>query len=192
MKLDSRRVMAVIAVLLTIQIPQAWAQGAAAGLRVTIKEGDGALNNIRAARAKEPVVVVTDADNRPIKGAAVVFILPEMGASGLFPTGSSTTVSTDENGIAIGRGLRPNNVVGPFEIRAVASYNQMTGRAILKQTNVAPAKSGGGGKTALILALVGGGGAAVALGVVKSGGKSTQNNPSTSITVGGSTFGPPR
>jgi hypothetical protein len=170
-------------------------QGAAAGIKITVKEGDGALNNIQSQRAKEPLVVVTDVTDHPIAGASVTFLLPDLGPSALFPaTGSSLTVITGPDGAALGRGMRPNNVVGEFQIRVVASYQGQTARAILTQTNAASKPSGsGGGKTALLVALIGGAGAAVAVGVTR-GGKSSAApaaNPTT-ISAGGSSFGPPR
>lgn len=171
----------------------AFAQGAAPGMKLTVKEGDGALNNIKVQRAKEPVVVVTDATDRPIAGASVTFILPELGPGAMFPQGYSTTLTTGADGVAVGRGMKPNNVVGEFEIRVVASYQGQTARAVLKQTNAAPQASGGSGKkAAIIVAVLGGAGAAVALGVTRSN-KSNPSQPSgTSISAGGSTFGPPR
>ncbi|MBL8229293.1 MAG: hypothetical protein JNL98_12475 [Bryobacterales bacterium] len=167
--------------------------GATPGIKLTVKEGDGALNNIKVMRAKEPVVVVTDASDRPMAGVAVTFILPELGPSAMFPQGFSTTITTGADGVAIGRGMKPNNVVGEFEIRVVASFQGQTARAVIKQTNAAPQVSGGGGKkAAIIVAVLGGAGAAVALGVTRSG-KSNPSQPSgTSISAGGSTFGPPR
>lgn len=170
-------------------------QEAASAIKVTVKEGEGALNNIRTGRAKDPVVVVLDAGDQPVQGAQVFFLLPELGASALFPAGNSITVTTGPDGMAVGRGMKPNNVVGEFEIRVVASYQQQTARAVVHQTNVAPPKSGGGGgKTALLVAILGGAGAAVAVGVTRSGSKSSAPPPSnpTSISAGGSSFGPPR
>ena len=71
-------------------------------------------------RAKEPVIEVQDANGQPIKGAAVSFVLPDLGASGVFSNGaSSLALLTDEKGIAVGRGLRPNDVVGQFEAQSV-------------------------------------------------------------------------
>jgi hypothetical protein len=170
--------------------------GAEAGIKITVREGEGALNNIRTLRAKDPVVLVTDAADKPLAGAQVAFLLPDLGASGVFPSGTTATVTTGPDGIATIRGLKPNNVVGQFQIRVTASYQGQVARAAINQTNAAPPKSGGGGKTALIVALLGGAGAAVAIGVTRSGGSSpttpTQPNPTTSISAGGSTFGPPR
>lgn len=166
-----------------------------AGLTVAVREGEGALNNIRTMRAKEPVVVVQDANQRPVAGATVTFLMPELGASGAFASGTSLMVTTGEDGMAVGKGLKPNNVVGEFEIRVVASYQGQTARAVIHQTNAAPKASmaSGGKKTAVLLAVIGGAGAAVAVGVTRGGSKSPgAANPSTSISAGGTTFGPPR
>lgn len=170
-----------------------WAQaGAAPAIKLTVREGDGALNNIRAAKAKEPVVVVTDAADRPLPGAQVTFLLPELGASAMFPaSGTTLIVTTGPDGVAIGRNMRPNNVVGEFQIRVAASYQGQTARATITQTNAAQKSSGNAGKTALIVALIGGAGAAVAVGVTRGGSK-TQTPAGTSISAGGSTFGPPQ
>lgn len=163
-------------------------------IAVVVKEGEGALNNIRTLRAKEPVVLVQDSSERPVKGATVTFLLPELGASGVFPSGTSLIVTTGEDGLAVGKGLKPNNVVGDVEIRVVASYQGQTARTVIHQTNAAPkASSAGGKKTAVLLAVIGGVGAAVAVGVTRGGGSSsTPSNPGASISAGGTTFGPPR
>jgi hypothetical protein len=169
--------------------------GAAGGIRVTVREGEGALNNVRTARAKEPVVVVTDAADRPLAGASVAFLLPELGASAVFPTGSAMTITTGDDGVAVGRGMKPNNAAGSFEIRVVASYQGQVARAVVHQTNVAPKapSSGSGRKTAVLLAVIGGAGAALAVGVTRGGKDSpAAANPGASISAGGTTFGPPR
>lgn len=169
--------------------------GAGAGIKLTVKEGEGALNNIRTLRAKEPVVVVTDPSDNPIAGAQVTFLTPEVGATATFPSGNSTTITTVADGLATGRGLRPNNVVGEYEIRVVASFQGQTARAAIRQTNAAPkVASNGNTKKALLIAALGGAGAAVAIGVSRGGGKnsSTPAQSGTSISAGGSSFGPPR
>jgi hypothetical protein len=194
-----RRPLAALTVLaLTAGMTPLFAQvaGATAGIKITVKEGEGALNNIRTLKAKDPVVLITDAADKPLSGAQVAFLLPDLGASGVFPSGTTATVTTGPDGLATIRGMKPNNVVGQFQIRITASYQGHVARAAINQTNAAPQKSGGGGgKTALIVALVGGAGAAVAVGVTrgnKSPSTPTQPNPTTSISAGGSTFGPPR
>jgi hypothetical protein len=169
------------------------------GLKVTVLEGEGAINNIRDLRAKEPVVQVTDESDAPVKDATVTFLLPDTGASGTFgDSGATLTIQTDELGHATGRGLRPNNVVGQFEIRVVASTGTLSARTTITQTNAAPAVAkAGSSKTllwVLILAGAAGGGAAAALGGKGSsgGGSSPTPGPSpTTITPGVPVFGAP-
>jgi hypothetical protein len=171
---------------------QAPSPATVSGIKITVKEGDGALNNIRTLRAREPVVVVTDTADRPLAGAQVTFLLPEMGASGMFAaSGTTMIVTTGADGVAVGRGLKPNNVVGQFQIRVAASYQGgQTARATITQTNAAPKSSGNGTKTALIVALIGGARAAAAIGLTRGGNNSQPAG--TSISAGGSTFGPPQ
>lgn len=178
---------------LTAQVPPPFA----AGIHVTVKEGDGALNNIKASRAWEPVVIVSDNDGRPMAGVQVMFLVPDVGASATFPaSGNVLVVTTKQDGLAIARGMKPNNVSGPFEIRVSASYQGQTARAVLRQTNASPgasiARSRKGGKTALVLALIGGAGAGVAYAVTRPGASTGATAPGASVTAGGTIFGPPR
>src|SRR5436309_2560014 len=99
------------------------AASGAESLRVVVLEGDGAINNIRIQRAKEPVVRVETAAGSPVAGAAVTFLAPTQGPGVVFIGGGlTTTVITDAEGRAIGRGLKPNKIGGQFEIRVSASY----------------------------------------------------------------------
>ena len=52
------------------------------GIKIVIQEGQGAINNIKERRAKEPVVQVLHEDGEPVVGATVTFLLPDTGASG--------------------------------------------------------------------------------------------------------------
>jgi hypothetical protein len=173
-------------------------QQPASKIQVTVVEGEGAINNVRLRRAKEPVVRV-EGNGRPVSGAAVVFQLPAQGAGGVFPDGrTSLTVLTDDNGQAIARGLRPTKTSGQFEIRVTASYHGQTASATISQTNAGTA-GGTSGKTIGILAGVG----AAALGVAlaaKGGGGGSRSGPSpppagpgaTVITPGSPSMGPPQ
>jgi len=108
-------------------------------IRIAVVEGDGAINRIDQGRAKAPLVRVQDAGGRPVKGAAVAFILPSVGPGGSFGNGQSTlTVTTGEDGLALGRGLKPNRVEGQFEVRVTASYRGSRASARIIQTNAAP------------------------------------------------------
>jgi hypothetical protein len=172
------------------------------GLKITIVEGDGAINNITEGRARDPVVRITDDDNKPLAGVAVTFLLPDLGAGGSFPTGSSVTVTTGDIGLATARGLRPNNVAGQFQIRVTASYRSQVARTSITQTNAAPASAvikKSNSKWIALVAIIGGGAAAGAALALSGGGSSSpgggtpppSSRPPTTIAPGGGTFGPP-
>jgi hypothetical protein len=176
----------------------AWAQETGSQLNIVIVEGDGAINNIRQRTAREPIVQVEDQNHKPIAGAAVVFLLPDQGASGVFANGSHTlTVMTDAQGRAVARGFRPNNVQGKLQMHVTASHQGQTASATISQTNAVSAAAGAAaagvsGKLIAILVIAG---AAVAGGVVAAthGGSSstTTTTPPTTVTAGTGTVGAP-
>jgi hypothetical protein len=101
-------------------------------LKIIVVEGDGAINNIRERTARDPVVRVENDDHQPIAGASVTFVLPDLGAGGFFPGGhTSLSTTTDHEGRAAARGLKPNNVAGRFSIRVNASYEGCTAVAVI-------------------------------------------------------------
>jgi hypothetical protein len=156
-------------------------------IKLVIQEGQGAINNIQQHRAKEPVVQVTDENGAPIPQASVTFQLPETGAGGAFADGNKMlTVQTDEKGIAVGHGLRPNQTAGEFQIRVTASFQGASASAVISEINAAPAAaSGGGSKKFLIIAAIGGA-AAAGLGAALGHGKS-----GSSVSVGTISTPPP-
>ncbi|MGH9672485.1 MAG: hypothetical protein ACRD44_04840 [Bryobacteraceae bacterium] len=187
----------IVALVVTTTLIAQQAQPPAV-IRVEVVEGEGAINNIAERRARDPVVRVVDDDNRPIAGANVTFVTPELGATAIFPSGHIITVTTDGSGIATGVGLRPNNVAGEFQIRVTASYRGQSATAAITQTNAAPAaaRKSRGGVIALLVALAGGGaGAAFALSKRSSSSPSpppgTTTPSGTTIAPGAGTFGPP-
>lgn len=175
----------------------------AESLRVVVLEGDGAINNIRSQRAKEPVVRVETAAGSPIAGAAVTFLAPAQGPGAVFIDNSlTTTVITDADGRAVGRGLKPNKTAGQFEIRVNASHQGSSATARIIQTNAEPLElSRGSSKTIAILAIIGGAVAGGAAFAARGGGnKSAPVAPpatipsavtATVITAGTPSFGPP-
>ena len=180
--------------------PSAWAQEAGGQLNIVIVEGDGAINNIKQRTAREPIVQVEDQNHKPIAGAAVVFLLPDQGASGVFANGSHTlTVMTDAQGRAVARGFRPNNVQGKLQMRVTASHQGQTASATISQTNAAGAAAAGAvsaGISAKLITILAIAGAAVAGGVVAAthgGGSSSSPTPTppTTITPGTGTVGAP-
>jgi hypothetical protein len=195
----------VLTVLLTFCL---WANAqaqVAPMLNLVVIEGEGAINNVRQRTAREPIVQVQDENHKPIAGAIVTFTLPSRGASGVFANGSQTlTVSTDQQGQAVARGLRPNTVKGQMQIRVSASNNGQTASTTITQTNAvaaaaAGAASGGAvsGKLIAVLAVVGAAAAGGALYATRSGGSSGTPNPTpsapvTTVAAGSGQVGPPR
>ncbi|HJT89529.1 MAG TPA: hypothetical protein VJ732_16785 [Bryobacteraceae bacterium] len=166
------------------------------GLQIRIVEGDHAINSIRLHRGHDPVIQVLAGSGEPVGGATVNFLLPARGAGGVFDgSGLSLTTQTDPRGMATGRGLQPNRIAGPFQIRVTASYRGQAGSAVLTETNVEPVKTSHAGKRALIIALIGGAAAGGVLAAMHGGGSS--GSPSTistgtaSIVAGTPTIGPP-
>jgi hypothetical protein len=165
-----------------------------APLNIVIIEGDGAINNIKQRTAREPIVQVEDQNHKPVAGAAVLFELPQNGASATFAQGARTaTFVTDQNGRAVAHGLRINKVQGKFQIKVTASSQGRTATTTISQTNAVvggAAAAGGILSIKLILILTAVGAAAAAGGIyaaTHSGGKSP-----TTITPGTPGVGAPK
>ena len=170
---------------------------AADSIIIKTLEGDGAINNIRIQRAKEPVIRVETDSGAPISGAFVHFSAPNGGPGGVFLGGSSNlTIQTDREGRARATGFRPNRNPGQFQIRVTVSHLGQTASARITQTNAEPsAATGMSSRKIALFAIVGGavaGGAALA---VRGGGKSTPTaaspTPGTVISSGTPSFGAP-
>jgi hypothetical protein len=172
-------------------------------LNLVVVEGEGQINNIRQRTAREPVVQVEDENHKPVAGAIVVFTTPSNGASGVFANGSHTlTVTTDNTGRAVARGLKPNTARGQYQIHVNASSHGQTANANITQTNAVLTAAGtvaaggaGHGKLITVLAVVG---AAAVGGIVyatQQGGSSTPAATiagPTTISAGTGAIGPPR
>lgn len=187
-------------ILQTLPI-RARAQEAGIGqLNLVIVEGEGATNNIRQRTAREPIVQVEDENHKPVAGAAVVFLLPDQGASGTFANGSHMlTVTTDAQGRAVAHGFHPNNVQGQLHMRVSASFQGKTANATISQTNgIAGAAAGAAGagismKLIIILAIAGAAAAGGAIAATRGGGSSStpMTTATTTITPGTGTVGAP-
>jgi hypothetical protein len=169
----------------------------AGSLSIQVVQGNGAINSIRLHRGHDVIVRLVDSDERPIGGVPVTFLLPATGASGTFgDRGLSLTVSTAADGTAAGRGLQPNAIAGPFQIRVVASWKGSPVAATLTETNVDPEPHPGRSKKIAIAVIIAGaaaGGAAAAIGHKSSTSTSgsTASTPPGSISSGTPTIGPP-
>jgi len=198
---ESRPARALLIPALIFCLLAASADAQTNGIKIVVQEGQGAINNIQQHRAKEPVVQVLHEDNEPAVGASVSFQLPDSGPSGSFTDDSRLlTVQTDDKGIAVAHGLKPNTLAGRFQIRVTASYHGQTANAVVAQINAEPAAAkSGNSKMFLILAIVGGAaaaGAAAALGGHKGSSGSTgsvggETTPPTVLVPGAPTINPP-
>ncbi len=168
--------------------------------------GDEAINNISTRTAEEPIVEVRDPNGIPIEGAAVTFFLPQSGPGASFGGGAAILgTETDNTGRAIGTGLIPNDLVGPFNIEVQAIYEQRTITTTISQRNTltGTVEDGGGSSTAIvILGIVGAAAAGVGLALARrsggdgggGGGGSTPPPPTTDpirITPGTPSVGAP-
>ena len=127
----------------------AHAQSPSAKLNLIVVEGEGAINNISHRVAREPIIQVEDENRKPVAGAAVTFILPDGGASGVFLDGSRSLITvTDESGRAVARGLQTNRLAGKFQIRVTASFQGQVGSAVIHQVNAMAAAAGAAGGAA--------------------------------------------
>jgi hypothetical protein len=140
-------------------------------LKVSVLVGEGAVHNLRQPQPAEVVLEVMDEAGRAVPGAIVVFQLPPAGPGGVFPGENLfATVTTDEKGRAVVKGLRPNSSPGKWSINVTASYQGLTASLAITQVNEDPAarptvvsKRGGPGK---IIAVVAAAGAATAGGLL--------------------------
>ncbi len=182
-----------LAFLLAVDgVPVSAQQPGASKLNIVIVEGDEAINNIRQRTAREPIVQVEDENHRPIAGAAVIFLTPQHGPSAVFADGThSLTVTTDQNGRAIARGLRPNKATGKYQIQVKASYQGNNATTTITQQNMAgagPGHAGGlSGKWIALMAVAAGGIAGGVYAATRGGGNST-----VTITPGAPGVGRPQ
>lgn len=181
-----------------MRVPAA-AQAAEGGLRITIIEGDEAIFNVRQRVAREAIIQVEDENRKPVAGALVTLTAPRNGASVLFSNGlNNITLTTDESGRVVVRGMRPNSAQGKFAVRIVAVKGALRGTAQLNMTNMAAAAAAAGGISAKVLTLLiiaGAGAAAGAVAATRNGGGPAGSGaapPPTTITPGTPTVGPPR
>jgi len=192
-------------------VPEAAAQETVSKIDIEVVAGEGASSSAGQRVAVVPAVRVVDQNNRPVRGAVVVFNLPVSGTSGEFSNGAKNlSVLTDQNGIATATGLRANGVPGRLQILVTASYRGANTRGFVNQTvqgsggsatQVAGGGGGGGGhisgKLIAIIAVIGGAAAGGAIAATHGGGGSTSSSATPSgsspigITPGTGTISPP-
>ncbi len=143
----------LILLLLETSLP-AQIPPAAPKLNIVLISGDTAINNIRSRVARETIVEVRDENNKPIAGAAVVFLLPDSGP-GLVSSNGSRMISTvtDAKGRAAARGLKPNGQTGQYNIQVRANFQQSFGQIVVSQSNIVAAGAAISGLTAALIAV---------------------------------------
>jgi hypothetical protein len=161
-------------------------------LFIQIIDGEGALNDIRARTAREPIVEVQDENHKPVAGALVLFTTPGSGPSGVFPGGlTSFKATTGADGRATATGLKPNSVSGQFQIQVTATLGEQSTVAVINQTNTGKPASvqshAAHGIPMKAFAIIG----AVAAGGAVTGILLTRGTHSDTITPGAPTVGAP-
>jgi hypothetical protein len=207
-------VLVLIVLLISEGVPAAGQQQQAGeSLRVTVVQGQQAIKQPEF--GTEPIVHVQDSSGVPVAGAEVTFRLPERGPGAEFEGGGRVrTVVTDNQGLAVGNRLVPNDVAGPFRIEVIVNYRAQTTRITIEQSNETPSVPAsiaqsretpappvrGRGRSGKVLTILGIA-AAAAIGVafaakggdVSSGGSAPPlgQPPSTTIGVGTISIGRP-
>lgn len=192
-------VLSAVLVFYSVGSPCAAAQEAQGGLRITIVDGDEAILNVRQRVSREAIIQVEDENRRPVAGALVTLTAPRDGASAVFSNGlNNITLTTDNSGRVVVRGIRPNAAQGRYAVRVLAVKEGLRATAEIQMTNLAAAAVAGGISAKLLTFLLIAG-AGVAAGTVAAtrggnGGGATGpgTTPTTTVTPGTPTVGPPR
>jgi hypothetical protein len=192
----------------------------AGGARIIVLRGEAVHSRADKGRATQAVVEIRDENNVPVVGAAVTFLLPKTGASGVFANGDTMAVVVTNNAGQASASFVSNQVAGQFELQVSANVNGQALSTSLAQVNTAvggAAASGstesaatkaggtGGGISGTTIGILVGVAAAAAVGVgvaVAGGGSPPGGSPAApapprggtaSISIGGPpSFGPPR
>lgn len=174
-------------------------------LQIVILDGEGALNNIQARTAREPIVQVQDENHKPVAGAAVLFAIHggDNGAGAAFANGATQlSVTTGPDGKAAAHGLEMNRQSGSWQIAVTATEGSLTASAVihemsyspLTESSQAPKESGIGSHAAhgwLTKPVLIAGGFVVAGAVISVLVLANSGGGGTQITAGGSQVGAP-
>lgn len=120
-----------------------------ATLQIRVVEGEGAVHPAGTRNTLPLTIQVTDEAGKPVEHATVSFHLPEDGPSGTFPNGLRTDISTtDAAGRARIRAIQWNRIPGPFQVRIVASFEQVRAGLVSRQYIEGPAASAAAAESA--------------------------------------------
>src|SRR5262245_44631148 len=105
-------------------------------LKIVTLQGEGAVNDSKTKTVTEPVVEIRDSRELPVADAEVIFQLPTMGPSGVFPDRTRILkTKTNSQGQAMAAGYVPNDEMGRFNIKVTASSAGRMASAIIAQSN---------------------------------------------------------
>lgn len=180
------------------QAPASPAQVAPAPkLFIKILDGEGAVNNIKARTAREPVVEVDDENHKPVAGALVAFLSPNSGPGGTFNGQPMFRTVTDTSGRAVGTGFKPNHTSGQFQIEVTATFGAEVAHAMISEINQAGAGESNsqssvgttrvgifGGKALIVIAAAAAAATVGAVVATRGGPPTATISAPTTVTVG--------
>jgi hypothetical protein len=114
------------------------AQNSSGNYRISIVDGEGALNSVGSKTSREPVIQVADANHHPVAGAYVEFDAPGSGPGANFANGSTHyATTTNSDGLAVGSKITNNGIPGAYSVLVHVSFKgQSIGEVQISQTNV--------------------------------------------------------
>lgn len=175
-----------------VQSPTAGPRAPGTPLKISILEGNNAVNSIELLRSVPAVVEIRDANDFPVEGATVTFTLPSTRPGGAFaPDGNPAFVTrSDARGQAITPFISPAGI-GTFQIAVTAELGDQKGQGLIEQTNAVgtymgpPVALKPRYRTKSIWVLAAGAVAGAIVGAVVTGGSSTSAaRPAVIITPG--------
>lgn len=174
-------------------------------LKVSIVQGQDAVNSITHKVGGPIVVEVRDEKGRIVPAARVQFSTPHSGPTGQVEGSHTFLAWTDTEGRARIAGIVPNSLPGSFEVTVEASFAGRTGTATFNESNspvetavtqtYTYAKPNHKLRNTLIIAgVVGAAALAVGLSLALSGGSKAVVIPPTptSVSIGGIAVGGPQ
>ena len=191
-------------ILLAVSLAASLEAQQAEALKISIVEGQGAVNSIRKKAGGPIVVEVRDETGRIVPAARVQFSTPSSGPSGQVE-GSHTFVAwTDTEGRARVNDLVPNAQPGSFPVTVDALFSGRRGTATFHESN-SPVETDVTRtysfnkpnhklrNTLIIAGIVGGVALAIGLSLALSGGTKAVVSPTpTTVSIGGIAVGGPQ
>jgi len=112
----------VLGPTLDAQTPATGADQSIQELHLRVVEGGGAEYKVGSLSDKSLVVAVTDQNGAPVTSAAVLFRLPDEGATGAFTDGTRVIIAySDMQGLAVVRNIQWGSTPGPVVLRITAT-----------------------------------------------------------------------